>query len=269
MPNGVELSPDGKTLYVNNTWAQPGENFVWAYDVAADGSLSNKRQFAMLNLTPEVLGAAKPVDRFDSGADGTAVDTDGRYYVATSSGVQIFLPDGTLRRHDLGAAVSGQRHVRRARTTTCSTWSAQTRRGRFRRRSAAFAIRRESSDRRAQARTLADGGRGRRRGAWSRPLRAGRGREGEPHPALCRNGRRAVARTRDARHVPPRLRAGSGEAPGLRPREDAQAADASCRGRRRPITTTASSWSSRTRSCVRSGSPRPPTSACGRRWSGP
>ena len=95
MPNGVELSPDGKTLYVNNTWAQPGENFVWAYDVAADGSLSNKRQFAMLSLTPDVLGAANPADRFDSGADGTAVDTDGRYYVATKSGVQIFLPDGT------------------------------------------------------------------------------------------------------------------------------------------------------------------------------
>ena len=38
MPNGVELSPDGKTLYVNNTWQQPGGNFVWAYDVAGDGS---------------------------------------------------------------------------------------------------------------------------------------------------------------------------------------------------------------------------------------
>ena len=95
MPNGVELSPDGKTLYVKNTWQQPGENFVWAYDVAADGSLSNKRQFAMLNLTAAVLDAAKPADRLDSGADGTAVDTDGRYYVATRTGVQIFLPDGT------------------------------------------------------------------------------------------------------------------------------------------------------------------------------
>jgi gluconolactonase len=95
MPNGVELSPDGRTLYVNNTWAQPGENFVWAYDVAGDGSLANKRQFAMLNLTPEVLGATNPVDRFDSRADGSAVDTDGRYYVATSTGVQIFLADGT------------------------------------------------------------------------------------------------------------------------------------------------------------------------------
>jgi gluconolactonase len=95
MPNGVELSPDGKTLYVNNTWQQPGEHFVWAYDVAADGSLSNKRQFAMLHLTPDVLSAANVADRFDSRADGTAVDTDGRYYVATKSGVQMFLPDGT------------------------------------------------------------------------------------------------------------------------------------------------------------------------------
>lgn len=95
MPNGVEISPDGKTLYVNNTWQQPGENFVWAYDVGADGSLSNKRQFAMLHLTSDVLDAAAPADRVNSGADGTAVDTDGRYYVATRSGVQIFLPDGT------------------------------------------------------------------------------------------------------------------------------------------------------------------------------
>jgi gluconolactonase len=95
MPNGVELSPDGKTLYVNNTWSQPGENFVYAYDVADDGSVSNKRQSAKLNLTPEVLGAANPADRFDSRADGTAVDTDGRYYVATNTGVQMFLRDGT------------------------------------------------------------------------------------------------------------------------------------------------------------------------------
>jgi len=95
MPNGVELSPDGKTLYVNNTWLRPGENFVWAYDVTANGSLSNKRQFAMVNLKPEVLDARDPADRFDSGADGTAVDTEGRYYVATRTGVQIFLPDGT------------------------------------------------------------------------------------------------------------------------------------------------------------------------------
>jgi gluconolactonase len=90
MPNGVEISPDGKTLYVNNTWLQPGENFLYAYDVQGDGSLANKRKFAMFNLTDEVLSAPDPVNRFDSRADGTAVDMDGRIYVATLTGVQIF-----------------------------------------------------------------------------------------------------------------------------------------------------------------------------------
>jgi gluconolactonase len=95
-PNGVEISPDGKTVYVNNSWSSPGENYVWAYDVAEDGSLSNKRRFAQMFLTGDVLSAEKPDDRFNSSGDGTAVDTDGRYYVATKSGVQIFQADGTF-----------------------------------------------------------------------------------------------------------------------------------------------------------------------------
>ena len=95
MPNGVELSPDGKTLYVNNTWAQPGENFVWAYDVAADGSLSNKRQFAMLNLTPDVLGARQPGRPVRLGRRRHGCRHRRPLYVATNTGVQIFLPDGT------------------------------------------------------------------------------------------------------------------------------------------------------------------------------
>ena len=94
MPNGVEISPDGKTFYVNNTWFQPGENFVWAYDIEPNGSLSNKRQFAMLNLTPDVLSAEQPEFRYDSRADGMAVDRDGRVYVCTLSGVQIFTASG-------------------------------------------------------------------------------------------------------------------------------------------------------------------------------
>jgi gluconolactonase len=90
MPNGVEISPDGKTAYVNNTWLQPGENFLYAYDVQPDASLTSKRKFAMFNLTDKVLSAPDPVNRFDSRADGTAVDTDGRIYVGTLMGVQIF-----------------------------------------------------------------------------------------------------------------------------------------------------------------------------------
>lgn len=95
-PNGVELSPDGRTVYVNNSWNSPGQNFVWAYDVADDGSLSNKRRFAQMHLEPDVLSAPEPDDRYNSSGDGTAVDTDGRYYVATKSGVQIFQPDGSF-----------------------------------------------------------------------------------------------------------------------------------------------------------------------------
>jgi len=90
MPNGVEISPDGKTFYVNNTWFQPGENFVWAYEIDEDGTLSNKRKFAALNLTPDVLSAKEPERRFDSRADGMAVDMEGRLYVCTLSGIQIF-----------------------------------------------------------------------------------------------------------------------------------------------------------------------------------
>ena len=96
MPNGVELSPDGKTLYVNNTWLQPGENFVWAYDVAADGSLSNKRQFAMLNLTPEVLEAQpiRPTASIRAPTARRSTPTAATTW-PPERGVQIFLPDGT------------------------------------------------------------------------------------------------------------------------------------------------------------------------------
>jgi gluconolactonase len=132
MPNGVEVSPDGKTFYVNNTWAQPGENFVWAYAVASDGSLSNKRQFAALNRPPEVLGAPNAADRFDSRADGSAVDTDGRYYVATNSGVQIFLPDGTyagtiwVPQHPVSITFGGANNDVLYMVSEHSAWAIQT-----------------------------------------------------------------------------------------------------------------------------------------------
>jgi gluconolactonase len=84
-PNGVMLSPDEKTLYVNNT---NGEHIV-AFDVAADGKVGNRRNFAKyatLNKTQE--GAPT------SGADGLAVDAEGRLYCAAIGGVQVFSPKG-------------------------------------------------------------------------------------------------------------------------------------------------------------------------------
>ncbi len=98
MPNGILLSPDGRTLYINNTYDSESfwnvdtdkDNWVWAYDVNGDGTVKNGRKFAALVLTPEV------VDRKgrSSGADGMTIDENGGLYVATYMGVQVFNPRG-------------------------------------------------------------------------------------------------------------------------------------------------------------------------------
>jgi gluconolactonase len=98
MPNGVLLSPDGKTFYVNNTYDHEKfwnvetdkENFVWAYEVNHDGTLSNGRKFAELFLTPEVLDRQGR----STSADGMTIDEQGAIYVATYMGIQIFNAKG-------------------------------------------------------------------------------------------------------------------------------------------------------------------------------
>lgn len=98
MPNGVLLSPDGKTLYVNNThddeewWNVDSDkdNFVWAYDINDDGTVSNGRKYAELHLAPEVLNRRGK----SSGADGMTIDEQGNIYVATYLGLQIFNKEG-------------------------------------------------------------------------------------------------------------------------------------------------------------------------------
>jgi gluconolactonase len=83
-PNGITLSIDEKTLYVDDT---EGE-YVYAFDVQSDGTVKNKRQFVKLR-DPEQgsLGLR-------SRADGMALDSNGRLYVATGSGVQVIDPKG-------------------------------------------------------------------------------------------------------------------------------------------------------------------------------
>ena len=98
MPNGVILSPDGKVLYVNNTYDDEDwwnvdsdkDNFIWAYDVNEDGALSNGRKFGELYLTPEVLDRKGKT----TSADGMTVDEEGNLYVATLIGIQILNAKG-------------------------------------------------------------------------------------------------------------------------------------------------------------------------------
>jgi gluconolactonase len=61
--NGIDVSPDGKTLYVNESQ----QLNIWAFDIARDGSLSGKRLL-------------KKFDKF--GFDGMRCDVDGNLYIS-------------------------------------------------------------------------------------------------------------------------------------------------------------------------------------------
>ena len=93
-PNGIAFSPDESVLYVSNT-RKLGERpdqywdgeikqnqFIQAYDVAADGSLSNSRMFGS-------MASAE-----DGVPDGMKVDAEGRVYCTGSGGVWVFAPNG-------------------------------------------------------------------------------------------------------------------------------------------------------------------------------
>jgi gluconolactonase len=73
--NGIILSPDEKILYVTNIQT------IAAFDVQADASLTNQREFGKL-------------EGGGFGGDGSTIDAAGRVYVTTGPGVQVFGVDG-------------------------------------------------------------------------------------------------------------------------------------------------------------------------------
>jgi len=75
--NGITLTLDGATLLI----ADSNGHDVLAMDVAPDGSTGNLRPWAALQGIP---------DGENSGADGVAVDSEGRLYVTSAPGVQVF-----------------------------------------------------------------------------------------------------------------------------------------------------------------------------------
>lgn len=83
--NGIELSPDDKTLYVNESV----QRNVWAFDVEKDGTLSNKRLLKKFD---------------DHGFDGMRADVEGNLYVTRhGKGTVVKLsPKGeVLREYDV------------------------------------------------------------------------------------------------------------------------------------------------------------------------
>lgn len=79
--NGIELSPDEKTLYVNESI----QRMIWAYDVDKSGNVSNKRKF---------------FDFPDFGLDGMKCDREGNLLTTRydKGAVAIISPQGKLIR---------------------------------------------------------------------------------------------------------------------------------------------------------------------------
>ena len=87
--NGIAISLDQKTLYVGETVG----NCILKFTVNADGTLSRRTNFALLNLlTPN------KVDSWWLGPDSMKVDSKGNIYVAQWSGGKVLKlsPDGKL-----------------------------------------------------------------------------------------------------------------------------------------------------------------------------
>jgi gluconolactonase len=82
-PNGINLSPDEKTLYV----IPSQEKRMWKYEVTSPGKLGPGKLFCELAQPPGSQGAG-------SGGDGCAVDTHGNIYITTGLGVQVISPNG-------------------------------------------------------------------------------------------------------------------------------------------------------------------------------
>jgi gluconolactonase len=84
-PNGIQLSPDEKILYVNDSYGE----YILAFDVQGDGTLRNRRNFAKYPKVDQLAGGL-----VGSQSDGLAIDATGRLYSAASGGIQVYSPTG-------------------------------------------------------------------------------------------------------------------------------------------------------------------------------
>ncbi len=82
-PNGITLSADQGTLAVSE---YRGTN-VWTFRVSADGSLDAGARTMTLRT---------PLNKADSGGDGSTTDAAGRYYVTSHIGIQMFDSTGRI-----------------------------------------------------------------------------------------------------------------------------------------------------------------------------
>ncbi len=95
-PNGLTLSPDQGTLAVSDSRGQ----HVWAMRIQPDGTLAHKEPYMTMRTEVDVNAKSpdgrSPVYKAASSGDGMTSDAQGRYYVASAMGVQVFDPTGRM-----------------------------------------------------------------------------------------------------------------------------------------------------------------------------
>jgi gluconolactonase len=83
--NGIGLSPDEKTLYINDSGGG-GRRCVWKFDVRPDGSAVNGRMW--VDMTGDSTAPPRGIP------DGMKVDTKGNVWDGGPGGLWILSPDG-------------------------------------------------------------------------------------------------------------------------------------------------------------------------------
>ena len=82
-PNGISLSPDQGTLVVS----EYGGTNAWAYRIEKDGTLSAGERYMTLRA---------PHGKSATQGDGMTTDTEGRYYITSALGIQMFDATGRI-----------------------------------------------------------------------------------------------------------------------------------------------------------------------------
>ena len=81
-PNGSAITPDGSTLIISESFG----NRMSAFDIASDGSLGPRRDWAALGPPPE---PGQGLDALAFAPDGMCLDADGAVWVADSLGDRV------------------------------------------------------------------------------------------------------------------------------------------------------------------------------------
>ena len=84
-PNGSVITPDGGTLIVGETW---GNRFS-AFDIAADGSLTNRRVWAAFGPEPAGDTLEEWLGQVVVAPDGCTLDAEGHIWVADGFGSRV------------------------------------------------------------------------------------------------------------------------------------------------------------------------------------